>query len=397
MSTITDEERSTGGDGRSSPLPPWLPIAVFVVVRVAAFAALALAPTEPVQVELPTVGPEPYQGIEGQLTSWDGYFYLDIAENGYPDHVPTTPTGETAQSSVSFFPLYPALIAAVDVVTPGSAVAAAILVTTVAAFVAMLLLRELVRSISGSAAAERAAIMFAVFPGAFVFSLAYTEALVLAFSVGALLAVRRSHWLVAGILAALATATRPDAAVLVLPLAWVAYRAIRTDRVWKALLAPALAPVGAVLALGYIGWQTGVAGAYFRVQNQAFGLKPDFGKTSIVHLRDTAFAVVGGDSVTLGVVLRTAAIIFAVAAFYALWRWRPPAELWIFAVAVFMAGWLNTLSVPPRVVLRAFPLVAAVGVELKGKLFAVVATVFAALQLLLIYLAVYPGGLDFLP
>ncbi|MCO5321329.1 MAG: glycosyltransferase family 39 protein [Microthrixaceae bacterium] len=397
MSTITDEERSTGGDGRSSALPPWLPIAVFVVVRVAAFAALALAPTEPVQVELPTVGPEPYQGIEGQLTSWDGYFYLDIAENGYPDHVPTTPTGETAQSSVSFFPLYPALIAAVDVVTPGSAVAAAILVTTVAAFVAMLLLRELVRSISGSAAAERAAIMFAVFPGAFVFSLAYTEALVLAFSVGALLAVRRSHWLVAGILAALATATRPDAAVLVLPLAWVAYRAIRTDRDWKALLAPALAPVGAVLALGYIGWQTGVAGAYFRVQNQAFGLKPDFGKTSIVHLRDTAFAVVGGDSVTLGVVLRTAAIIFAVAAFYALWRWRPPAEVWIFAVAVFMAGWLNTLSVPPRVVLRAFPLVAAVGVELKGKLFAVVATVFAALQLLLIYLAVYPGGLDFLP
>ena len=82
MSTITDEERSTGGDGRSSALPPWLPIAVFVVVRVAAFAALALAPTEPVQVELPTVGPEPYQGIEGQLTSWDGYFYLDIAENG---------------------------------------------------------------------------------------------------------------------------------------------------------------------------------------------------------------------------------------------------------------------------------------------------------------------------
>ncbi|MCZ7627603.1 MAG: mannosyltransferase family protein [Microthrixaceae bacterium] len=188
--------------------------------------------------------------MEGKLTSWDGYYYLDIAENGYPDHVPTTSAGETAQSSVSFFPLYPALTAAADAVTPGSAVTAALLITTTAAFAAMLLLRELVRSISGTQAAERAAIMFAVFPGAFVFSFAYTEALVLALSMGALLAVRRGRWLIAGVLAALATATRPDAVVLMFPLAWSAYRAIRTDHDWRALLAPALAPVGSVLSPG---------------------------------------------------------------------------------------------------------------------------------------------------
>lgn len=194
-----------------------------------------------------------------------------------------------------------------------------------------------------------------------------------------------------------ATATRPDAVVLMFPLAWSAYRAIRTDHDWRALLAPALAPVGSVLSLGYIGRRTGVVDAYFRVQNEAFGLKLDFGKTSVAHLRDTAFAALGGTDVTVGVILRVAAIVFAVGAFYALLRWKPPTELVIFSVAVFVTGWLNTLSVPPRVVLRSFPLVAAVGVELKGKIFASVAAVLAILQLSLVYLAAYPGGLDFLP
>jgi hypothetical protein len=74
--------------------------------------------------------------------------------------------------------------------------------------------------------ARRAMWVYMLFPSTFFLSGAYCESLLLAAAAGALLAARRRQWIVAGVLAGLATLTRPVGIVAVVPLV-VEYVAMR--------------------------------------------------------------------------------------------------------------------------------------------------------------------------
>src|SRR5207244_3212191 len=116
-----------------------------------------------------------------------------------------------------------------------------------AGLVAVLLLWKLIASLVDRQAADRGVALFCFFPGAIAFSLPYSEPLMLALGIGCLTALLRRQWVLAGILAGLATATRPNALALILPCTWAAGEAIRSRRQWRALIAPAFAPLGTVL------------------------------------------------------------------------------------------------------------------------------------------------------
>jgi hypothetical protein len=98
--------------------------------------------------------------------------------------------------------------------------AAGVVISCISFFLVLYLLYLLAQELTGSPAIAKASVIaLAVFPTSFFLMAGYTEALFLAFALGAYLAARRGCWLIAGSLAALATLTRLQGIVLLLPLA----------------------------------------------------------------------------------------------------------------------------------------------------------------------------------
>ncbi|TMK80484.1 MAG: hypothetical protein E6G46_09330, partial [Actinobacteria bacterium] len=100
------------------------------------------------------------------------------------------PIAGGSQQPASFFPLLPWMTRAVRVVIR-SELGAAILVTTVASFAAVVLVYEVMRRWKGEAVARWAIVLLLAFPTSFFLWEFYTEALFIALTAGALLAMMR--------------------------------------------------------------------------------------------------------------------------------------------------------------------------------------------------------------
>jgi hypothetical protein len=229
-----------------------------------------------------------------------------------------------------------------------------------------LLLWRLVERIGDPEWADRSVALFGFFPGALVLSMVYAEPLLLALGIACLLALLGRRWFAAGILAALGTAARPNGLALVAACAAAAAWAVLRDRDWRALVAPALAPLGALAYLAYVWRHTGEPGAWFRVEREGWGQYFDFGAGTLrraVHLLEGGRAYDDLLS-TLGVV-----VVLVLAGL--MLRWRPPAALSAYtAVVVLLALGSSDLGPQPRFVLTAFPLLVAAARWVRGTAFA---------------------------
>jgi len=320
----------------------WRPVLIFAASRLAVLVAAGVAS----QVV-------PGLGVAGALQKWDGAWFLNVIQNGYPTAVPMI-DGHVAPSTICFFPLFPAAVRVVHWLGIG-VVPAAFIVVTIAGLVAVLVLWRLLCAVRGPQSADRGVALVCFFPGALVFSMLYSEALMLGLTAGSLLALYRRWWITAGLLAALAGLTRFNGIVLVLPCAWAAFDAVRRRREWRALAAPALAPLGSLAFMVYLWIHTGVADAYFRTQREGWGQKIDpTGSLDAV----SAFIRQPFGAVNITVVV--AALLFIVAAGVAVVRARPPAVLVLYAVGCVAVSLLTPgLAFAPRFLVMAFPLVTA--------------------------------------
>lgn len=163
--------------------------------------------------------------VLASLTSWDAVYYLGIARDGYQAGPVNGPYPETV-----FFPLYPAAVAVVAMPLGGDLPLSAVLVANVAGLLGLFGAYALARRRVSRSAALLAATFVALGPGSVAFSMAYSDALFLALSVGAFLAAERAgtrgRWL-AGLLCLLAGLTRLQGALLFVPLLWLF---VREDR-----------------------------------------------------------------------------------------------------------------------------------------------------------------------
>ncbi len=191
-----------------------------------------------------------HRSLATQLSAYDGGWYLKLAAHGYPDHVLRT------QSTLGFFPLYPLAIRALSLVVR-SQLAAAVCIALVGGLVATVLVQRLATEWWGETMGRRAAVVFALFPGSLVFSMAYSEGLTLPFVLGSLLALRSRRWVLAGTLAGLAAVVEPVALVLPVAVALVALRAAWQRRSAAPLVAPVLAVVGIAAFAGFLWSWTG--------------------------------------------------------------------------------------------------------------------------------------------
>jgi hypothetical protein len=292
------------------------------------------------------------------LTSWDSKWYLEIVRTGYPRSIPPDITYEQLEARAAFFPTYPALVRLVDRVLPGGDTLAALITNFVLGLVVILLTGLLARRLFGVKAAERTMILMALFPGSYVLSFAYSEALLLVLAAGCFLALLEHQWLLAGILAALGTATRPNGVALVAACAVAAVLAIREDREWRSLIAPLLAPIGFVAFQVFLRQHTDEPLAWFRVQTEAWEEGTSFGATA---MRGTVgFLLHPLESPTN--VLTAMSLLAMIGLLWTLWRRRLPWPMVTYVVVVLALMLLPaTVTARPRFLYTAFPLFISAG------------------------------------
>jgi hypothetical protein len=306
------------------------------------------------------------------LTAWDGAWYLQVADQGYPAVLPQLPTGLVAQNNTAFFPLYPLAVRAVRLLGFSTRISG-LLVAGIAGLATVLLLWLLLRRVWDAEAADRGVALFCFFPGAMVLSMTYSEPLMLALAVGCLLALHSRRWLLAGVLAGLCTATRPNALALVLACAWAAAVALKERREWRSLVSPLLAPTGFVAFQLFVWARTGAVDSWWRTQNQGWGEKLSASATW-----DRIEAMIREPLQDVNLTLAAVGTLVVAVLLVALWKAKLPGPVVVYALGIVaLALFSKTLGARPRFVFTAFPLVVAPARVLRGAAFTTVVACMA--------------------
>jgi hypothetical protein len=293
------------------------------------------------------------------LTSWDGQWYLRIMRGGYPIYVRPHVTYSVSDARAAFFPTYPALAHLLDKVLPGGDATAALALNFLLGAVAVAIIGLLARELFDVQVAERTMILIALFPGSFVLSFAYTEALLLTVAAACMWFLLKRNWWLAGLFAAIGTATRPNGIALVAACAVASFVAIRERREWASLVAVLLSPVGFLAFQWWLGVHTGERGVWFRVQQEAWGEGASFGLTAV---RRTGKAIIHPlssptNTITLVTVLALVLLIWFLV------QHPLPSHMTAYSIVVIVLMLIpETVTARPRFLYTAFPLFISAGV-----------------------------------
>jgi hypothetical protein len=221
------------------------------------------------------------------LATWDGWWYQQVAAHGYDPALVRVP-GATGLitlegNSAAFFPLYPATMRLVSDGTGLGLYGSGMLVSVVASFAAALGIYAVTARFGGRRAGLAAAGLWAVWPGSGMEWSAYSESLYIALAVWACHAVMTDRWLTAGVLTFAAGLNRPTAVALIAALTVAALQTLhrRRENLAGPWIAMAIAPLGLVGYLLWVGNQMGDLGGYFKLQSGAWAHSFDYGKHTV--------------------------------------------------------------------------------------------------------------------
>jgi 4-amino-4-deoxy-L-arabinose transferase-like glycosyltransferase len=195
---------------------------------------------------------------------WDGGWYVRIAQHGYPHHLVNE---FNSGSRWAFFPAYPAAIRSIVAVTGLSYTHAAIVASAVFGLASALAVWLMVNEVFGAKIADRTVLFYVFFPAAYVLSMAYTEGLFVAASCLCIYSLARRWWILAGVLASVASLSRNIGFVLVLCVAVAAVPVIarEKDKV-RPIVGLLIAPIGIIGWLIYSWHQVGTPLAFEKAQ-----------------------------------------------------------------------------------------------------------------------------------
>jgi hypothetical protein len=322
----------------------------------------------------------------GVAVRFDTTWYYRISQLGYLHRIPTSAT-DYPGLRVAFFPGLPLVERAVHHVVGGAPAHTTVLVGTAGLIVSCILLWSLVARDWSAAIAWRAVALLAFFPGAYVFPMAYSEALAIPLAIGTLWALRRRWFLVAGVAAALAGTVRLLSIMLIAACVVAAIRELRepndgTDTRVRAVLCPILSTGGVVAYMIYLKSITGSFFAFNTAerlgwQNRVSLLAPfhDLRLFFEYGFHGAPFVIING----LGVFAVAAAIVTVLAV-------AMPLEYKVFGAGI-LAAWMFTTNSGAwmRFIEFAFPALVAVAVKLPGRiLFPVLGVCGAALGILIV-------------
>ena len=328
---------------------------VYVLSRlfVAMGAAIAVAAQAVVDRTNELIPDSGLLSLAAILDSWDGHWYLDVVREGYPHHIMPNVSYFVSDARAAFFPLYPRLVHYIDNVLPGGPVSVALGINLLLGAIFVILAGYLCRGLFDIKTAEKAMILIALFPGSFVLSMAYSEALMLTIVALCFIALRDKHWVWAGILAAMATATRPNGVALVAACAVASLLAIQKDRDWKSLIAPILSPIGFISFMFFLRQHTTENWAWFRVQRQAWEEGTSFGATAVQRTYDFFLHPVSSPTS----VLTAASVVAMIISLVLARKYKMSLVYWSYTVVVLGLMLVPaTVTARPRFLFTAFPL-----------------------------------------
>lgn len=308
-----------------------------------------------------------HQSLLAYLHGWDGNWYLQIAASGYVHHLPVG-HGNAAQVNVGFFPLLPLVTRGVHLLIGGRWALAALAANAVAGAIAVILLEDWLAHRYSDQAARRGVLLVLVSPASVVLSMVYSETLIVLAATATLWALDRQQWWLAGLAAAFATTVDPVGLAACVPCMVVAIDAIRVRRQWSALVAPALAPLGIGAFFFYLWRHTGSWMAYFIAQRAGWqqgplgtGIGYDFFEFAAHFFRDVNPA------------MKTLGLFAAIAMAWWVRRVRIDRASSSYIAGVFFLAALSPITgISPRILLRAFPLLAHTGATVPRRAFAII-------------------------
>ncbi|MEK7102773.1 MAG: mannosyltransferase family protein [Patescibacteria group bacterium] len=213
---------------------------------------------------------------------FDSYWYLSIANHGYFYQ-------DKVQSSIVFFPLYPALISIVSPLTHGDPALAGVALSILFTLLSCILLYRLAILEFDTNTAWRSLVLLLMFPTAFFLISIYTESLFLFLSLLAFYLARKQKWWLAGCVGIFLTTTRFAGLAIILPLFWEYLRQHHYH--WKALIAPkilsfTLIPIGLVLFMLYLQGSFGDPYLFLKGQ-ESWQRNHELSQAGITHAFDT--------------------------------------------------------------------------------------------------------------
>jgi hypothetical protein len=182
----------------------------------------------------PAGDPLEQPGLLSYWAHWDGAWYTEIASAGYVARAP---------ESTAFFPVFP-MVMRVGAALGGGPALWGVLISLVATVFALYFLYRIAEKFRDKSTARATTFAFAFFPTAFYLNAPFTEALFVAFGAGSFWAAYvRRDLLLAGLLGALAAATRNSGVLLLIPLGyeWLRHR---REFGWRGAWELALVPTG---------------------------------------------------------------------------------------------------------------------------------------------------------
>ncbi len=320
------------------------------------------------------------QGFLGIWDHWDGPHFLEVAATGYGP--PTDP------ARIVLFPLYPLAIRLGSFVFEPLVAAMAIsLASTVAAAIG---LYRLVRLDGPERLARMSVVAMVAFPTAYAFVAPYSEAIFLALTVWAFVAMRRGDPRLAGILAGLAALSRIQG-VFLLPALGVEYLLLRRrldrDALW--LLLPG---VGFAIYLAINQVTFGDPFAFVAAQEKWFHVHNTFPWVALSPLIGKTVAGPFSESwVTVYLAPLVGLVLLAlVTGWTILSKHARPSYAVYTAISLIAFASLNWPISVPRYVLGVFPMFIALGSSFRSPLGQV--ALMASVLLLAVFTTLFVMG-----
>jgi hypothetical protein len=321
----------------------------------------------------------------GEFANWDGMWYRAIANHGYPDYV------SYAQTNLGFFPLFPLAIFALkepmQLVFNHDAIwcatVAGAVISGIGGWTASVMVHRLAEGWWDRETARRATILFVVFPGSVVFSMVYSEGLLLPLAAGCIYALERRRWALAGILAGFGTAVQPVGLVLA-PVCL--FSALLEWRRWgwslraarRAFLAPILSITGVGAFMAFLWAWTGSPFATYIAQHH--GWSETTTPLSLYNMAEKladqiSFSHFNEPTINLNLVVGLIGGVVLLVWLVLVYRSRreisPEAILWTLAIA-FLAYTSSNVPPLPRMLITAFPALMVVGRYVRGRWFRII-------------------------
>ena len=349
---MPDQTNGVGADlvSRARRLPYAAAVAVYLGIHVGVLVLVAV-------VDLFT-----HHGLVNDLSTWDGAWFLRAVHDGWPRHLPEF-HGLVLANQTAFFPALPLVIRAGAVVTRLSANVVGLIVSGITGLVATVAVGHLTRQFTDASRAERAALLFAVSPGAFVFNLIYAEGIVITCVAVGLVALLRRRWWLAGLLGAIATATSPVGLMFAVSCLGYGGLVAWRERSWRPLVAPVLAPLGFVVWMSYLWAHTGNLMAWRVTERDGWNSFPSLA----YPVRIIGTFVTNPSSPTMTGQILFWGTVVSIVGVVLMFKERQPIPVLLYGVAAVVFFAISSpVGLRPRFVMLAFPMTIAVATRWSG-------------------------------